>query len=579
MMRMLDAAEWALGTPGKLVVPCLPTRLFTLLRNPTASHTITPEMRLNMKQLSLAAALSLCSLSLLGVPLAQAQNTQTAQSGNLINISVSRTTQAVNYRDKTSTKIDFQGTALLPRAEGKADIDARDGRVAIKAEFSGLQPAVSFGPAYLTYVLWAISPEGRANNLGELLLDNGKVKIAVTTRLQTFAMIVTAEPYFAVTNPSDIVVIENIVRPDTKGAVTAVDAKYDLLQRGTYDQLNLTAYELNSRTPLSLYEARNAVRIAEAELALRYAPESFAKAQAALARAEDYYLRKQNKAVPTAARDAVQAAEDARSLAVSRREAERIAAQQQAEADATARARAAQADEEQRRRDADKQRLQAELAAANEAKARAEADAQRQAANAAAAQSAQQAAQSAQQAAAADAQAAQAQAAAAQAQAAATQAQAAAAQAEKDKQELRARLLDQFNRILETRDSDRGLVVNVGDVLFDTARYTLRPPAREALARFSGIVLNYPALKLTIEGHTDSTGTADFNQKLSEQRADSVRDFLVSQGLSVDSMTAVGLGPAMPVADNGTAAGRQKNRRVEIIVSGEVIGTTIGVQP
>lgn len=518
-----------------------------------------------MKQLTLAVALSLCSLPLLG---AQNANTQTP-SGNLINIRVSRTTQAVNYRDRTSTKIDFQGTALMARSQGEARVDARDGRVAIKAEFTDLQEATSFGSAYLTYVLWAISPEGRANNLGELFVENGKAKIEVTTKLQTFGMIVTAEPYFAVTYPSDIVVMENIVRKDTKGAVTAVDAKFDLLQRGAYDHLNLTAYTLSNRAPLSLYEARNAVRIAEAEGAAKYAPEAFAKAQSALARAEDYQLRKQNKAVPTAARDAVQAAEDARSLTVKRREDERIAAEQQAANDATARAQAEQASETERRHEAERQRLQAELAAANEAKARAEADAQSQAANAAAAESARQAALAAQQAAAANQQAAD-------AQSQAAQAQAAAAQAEKDKQELRARLLDQFNRILETRDTDRGLIVNVGDVLFDTARYTLRPPAREALARFAGIVLNYPALRLTIEGHTDSTGSADFNQKLSEQRAGSVRDFLAQQGLSVDSMTAVGLGPAMPVADNATAAGRQKNRRVEIIVSGEVIGTKIG---
>jgi hypothetical protein len=206
-----------------------------------------------MKQLTLAVALSLCSLPLLG---AQNSNTQT-QGGNLINIRVSRTTQAVNYRDRTSTKIDFQGTPLMARSQGEARVDARDGRVAIKAEFSDLQEATTFGGAYLTYVLWAISPEGRANNLGELFVENGKAKIEVTTKLQTFGMIVTAEPYFSVTYPSDIVVMENIVRKDTKGAVTAVDAKFDLLQRGAYDHLNLTAYTLSNRAPLSLYEARN----------------------------------------------------------------------------------------------------------------------------------------------------------------------------------------------------------------------------------------------------------------------------------------------------------------------------------
>jgi outer membrane protein OmpA-like peptidoglycan-associated protein len=189
---------------------------------------------------------------------------------------------------------------------------------------------------------------------------------------------------------------------------------------------------------------------------------------------------------------------------------------------------------------------------------------QEQQARDAAAQAAQQAAQSAQQ--------------AQDAQAQAQQAQQLAAQSERDRQELRAKLLQQFNRILETRDTVRGLVVNIGDVLFDTGRYTLRSPAREALAKLSGIVLAYPGLRLQVEGHTDSTGTATFNQKLSEQRAATVRDYLVQQGLDMNSISAAGLGEDNPIADNSTSVGRQKNRRVEIIVSGEVIGTQIGGQ-
>lgn len=504
----------------------------------------------------------LATAALCGAPQrGQAQDT----SRQLIEIRVSHTTQAVNYRDKNSTKIDFQGTALLPRAAGKAEIDARSGRVAIKAEFSELQPATNFGSAYLTYVLWAVSPEGRANNLGEVVLDGNKSKLEVTTKLQTFGMIVTAEPYFAVSYPSEVVVVENIVRKDTKGQVTAVDAKFDLLQRGAYDNLQLSGFTMDSKTPLALYEARNAVRIAKADLADRYAPDSWAKAQASLARAEDYQARKQNKAVPTAAREAVQNAEDARSISVKKQAEERIAQQQAASQEQTAQARAAQEAEAQRRAEAEKQNMQAQVTAAEEAKRRAEADAARQAAllqeklaKDAASQSAQQAALSAQQ---------------------AQQAQEQAAASEREKQELRAKLLEQFNRILETKDTARGLVVNMGDVLFDTAKYTLRPPAREALAKLSGIVLNYPGLKLTVEGHTDSTGTAEFNQKLSEQRANSVRDYLAAQRIDSGSITAAGFGPTMPVAENTTAAGRQKNRRVEIIVSGEVIGNSIGSKP
>jgi outer membrane protein OmpA-like peptidoglycan-associated protein len=506
-------------------------------------------------------------------------------SRSLINIHVSRTTQAVNYRDRTGTKIDFKGTPLMSSATGKADISAKGGRIAINAEFEHLQPAASFGSAYLTYVLWAVSPEGKADNLGELIVSGGKGKLAVTTKLQTFAMIVTAEPYFAVTFPSEVVVIENVVRSDTKGSVSTVDAKFDLLQRGTYDNMRLETYTTDSNVPLYLYEARNALRIAKAQGASRYAVESWAKAQAALNRAEDYQQRKQHKAVATAARDAVQAAEDARNIAVKRQEDERISDEQRAANAATARARAQQEEEAQRRTEAEKQQLQAEVAAAREAKARAEADAQRaqadaqrQAAMLQEQQSREQAERSAQEAAAAAQRAQEAQAQAQQSQSEAERAQQLAAQSEREKQELRAKLLIQFNRILETRDTVRGLVVNIGDVLFDTGKYTLRPPAREALAKLSGIVAAYPGLKLQVEGHTDSTGTPAFNQKLSEQRAATVRDYLVQQGVDLNSVTAAGFGPTMPIADNTSVAGRQKNRRVEIIVSGEVIGTKIGNQ-
>lgn len=501
----------------------------------------------------------------------QRERARDSQSPSLINIRVSRTVQAVNYRDRASTKIDFRGTPLMPRAEGKADIEAKRGRVGIRAEFDHLELPSTFGSAYLTYVLWAISPEGNPNNLGEVVLDGSKSKLAVTTNLQTFAMIVTAEPYFAVSFPSEVVVIENIVRADTKGSVSTVDAKFELLKRGTYDDMQLERFTTDASAPLSLYEARNALRIAKAQGAAQYAPESWAKAEDAMRRAEDYQLRKQHKAVPTAAREAVQDAEDARNIAVKRQEDERVAQQQRAADEQARRAKAAQEDEAKRRADAERQQMQAELSAAQEAKARAEADAERKAAMLQEQQAREQAAQSAQQ-----AQDAQSQAQQAQQQAQLAQQQ--AAQSERDKQELRAKLLQQFNRILETRDTVRGLVVNIGDVLFDTAKYTLRPPAREALAKLSGIVLAYPGLRLTVEGHTDSTGTPAFNQKLSEQRAMTVRDYLVQQGVDMNSITAAGLGEGMPIADNATASGRQKNRRVEIIVSGEVIGTKIGGQ-
>jgi outer membrane protein OmpA-like peptidoglycan-associated protein len=528
----------------------------------------------------------LCSGILFIAPNSGAQ-TDSSQRQPVIDVRVSRSIQAVTYRENTSTQVDFRGTALLPRAEGKARIEAKKGRVEVKSEFDNLEPARTFGRAYLTYVLWAISPEGQPNNLGELVLEGKKGKLEATTSLQSFGMILTAEPYFAVTRPSDAVVIENIARHDTKGAVTEVDAKYELLQRGRYEQVNLPASTSDGKAPLALQEARSAVRIAEAEGAAKYAPESWAKAQGALLQAEDYHQRKQKQPVLTASRNAVQAAEDARSIAAKREQEERVAREQKAAADEAARAQAEQKAEEQRRRDAeaqsaaDAQRAQQAKQQAEEsarqaqqvqeqaAQARAEAEARQQAeakarANAEAERQAEaQRAQQAQQ---------QAQDAARQAQ----QAQQQAAQSEREKQELREKLLAQFNQILETRDTPRGLVVNLSDILFDPARYTLKPGAREALAKLAGIVANYPTLKLRVEGYTDSRGTDEFNQKLSEERANIVRSYLVAQGIKTDSIDAIGLGPNTPVADNSTPEGRRKNRRVEIIVSGEVIGSQVG---
>jgi outer membrane protein OmpA-like peptidoglycan-associated protein len=506
-----------------------------------------------------------------GSAVARAQSQPQSQSGQapVIQINVSRTIQAVNYMAKGSTRIDFRGTALMPQATGQAKVEAKNGAVLISANFDNLSPAGQFGGAYLTYVLWAITPEGRANNLGQLLLDGAKSKVQVTTRLQTFGLMVTAEPYYAVSFPSEEVVLENFVRPDTKGNVDAVDAKYDLLQRSRYKDLNLAPLDDDPNVPLDLLQARNAKRIAQSHDAAKYASESWAKASDSLTRAEDYQTRKQKKSVPSAAREAVQAYEDAITISVKRQDDERQAnerasaaqreaqakADQEAEAQRRVLAEKQQAEAERQAAESDKQKMQADLAAAKEAQARAEA------------QRAQLEAEKAQAEAQAKQQAAQEQ---------ADREKAAAEQAEREKQELRASLLAQFNKVLETRDTPRGLVVNLGDVLFATAKFDLRPEARERLAKLSGIVLAHPGLNLAVEGHTDNVGGDAFNQTLSEQRAQSVRQYLIDQGLDASTITAQGFGKGMPVADNSTAEGRQKNRRVEIIISGEVIGTKIG---
>jgi len=502
---------------------------------------------------------------------------------------VSRTTRAVSYRNRSGwTKVDLKGTALAPEATGHADVNSRKGYIEVKAEMHHLRAANQYGPEYLTYVMWAITPEGRANNLGEVLQSaDGNDKLDVTTELQAFALIVTAEPYFGVTQPSDVVVMENIVRDDTVGKFEYVDAKFDLLQRGQYT-LNVAPRDLHplslnlSKTPLELYEAQNAVQIARYAAADKYAPDVYQKAQDLLNQAEAYDARKAGKKpVAMTSREAVQTAENARIISIKRQNEEALAQERQAGADREAKANAEAAEqarlktqEEQRRQMADEQRLAAEKAqmqaeaaaqqasrekeAADQARAqaeaaKAEADQARQAALVAQAQLQQQASLADQR---------------------AQEADRMRMKAEEDQQQLRQQLLTQLNLILETRDTARGLIVNMSDVLFDTGRYTLRPGAREKLAKISGIVLAHPGLKLAVEGHTDSVGGDDYNMKLSEQRADAVRDYLVQQGLSSDGVSAKGFGKTMPVADNSTAAGRQQNRRVELVVSGDVIGGT-----
>jgi outer membrane protein OmpA-like peptidoglycan-associated protein len=477
---------------------------------------------------------------------------------------VSRTTKAVNYLHRGgSTTVDFRGTDQMPEVTGRAKVDSKSGRLDIDAKLEHLLPANKFGLEYLTYVLWAITPEGRASNLGEVLLKNGNGSLKVTTDLQAFGLIVTAEPYFAVTQPSDVVVAENIIRPDTVGMEEPINARYELLARGTYastvEPIQGAIYGIDSKTPIELFEARNAVRIARAARADQFAAPSFQKAQDLLQQAEDAYLRKQGKTpIGTLARNAAQTAEDARVISLKRQEELRIAKEQQEAAEREAKAKAEAEAEANRRAQAEAERMRAEKAKAEAEAARAEAERAKQEAEAARA--------------AALEEQEQAEAEAEKARLAAEQAEQMRAKAEAEKAEMRARLLRQLNAILETRDTSRGLVVNMSDVLFESAKYGLRPAARERLAKIAGILLAYPDLHLEVEGHTDSIGSDAYNQELSEKRAGAVQQYLVQQGIPESSIVARGFGKLQPVADNSTSAGRQKNRRVELVVSGDMIG-------
>jgi outer membrane protein OmpA-like peptidoglycan-associated protein len=489
---------------------------------------------------------------------------------------VSRTTRAVKYEHRSgSTKIDFQGTDLMPNASGVARVDSKRGTMQIDAEFGGLDKPTSFGTEYLTYVMWAISPEGRSVNLGEVLVgDNHRSKLDVTTDLQSFALIVTAEPYYAVRRPSNVVIMENLIRPDTVGTSEAVDAKYELIDRGGYipTGYHFDPVVLNSKLPLEFFEARNAVRIAKSAGAENYAPESYDKAVAEMKQADDMAVMKhvETKALISASREVVQTADDSREISVKRMDADRMNADKDAAAAKLANAQAASQTEMQARMNAEAATADANRRRADADKAAAEAQQQQQNAQAVAAGANQ---------AAADAQEAQrnAEAESARNQLAAATSDQQLKQAVQDREDLRAKLLLQFNLIFATRDTARGLIVNLSDVLFDTGKSTLRPIAREKLAKISGIVLAYPDLKLAIEGNTDSVGTDAMNQQLSEQRANSVRDFLAQENIPAASMTSQGFGKTQPVASNDTAAGRQQNRRVELVVSGEVIGTSVGV--
>lgn len=482
---------------------------------------------------------------------------------------VSRTIRAINYHHRSgSTQIDFKGTPLMPVAEGKAKVESKMGSTRIETQVKNLEPASKFGPEFMTYVLWAITPEGRAQNLGELAIDDTKANLLSTTELQAFGLMVTAEPYFAVTQPSDVVVMENMIRNDTTGTFEEVDAKYELLQRGSYimNRANYKPVEFDHKGPLQLAEARNAVQIARLAGAETYAADTYQKAANNLLNAEGYARKNSNrKLLETTAREAAQMAEDARIITIKKLQEEELAQERAAAAAREAKAKADADAEAQRRAAAEADRNRAELD-----RQRADADRRRAEAERLAAETAKLEAQAAQASALAQQQAAQME--AGRARMAADEANRARLQAEAEKTELRDKLQHQLNLILETRDTARGLIVNMSDVLFDTAKYSLKPGAREKLAKISGIVLAYPGLRLDVEGHTDSVGSEEYNQQLSENRAGSVRDFLIAQGISRDSVSARGFGEASPVATNDTAAGRQQNRRVELVVSGEIIG-------
>ena len=589
-----------------------------------------------------------------------AADNQNASENNPVKEMV-ESTKAIDYRQGSKSDINFKGTNLMPEAAGKAEVETKSGASQVKVDLNHLNPANSFGLQYLTYVLWAISPEGVPSNLGELIEHDGKASLHTTTTMQAFALIVSAEPYYAVTQPSEKVVAQNEPGSDVKGFIRAVDVQYQVLPAATYASqvapIQEPVYGIDKNVPLSLKEARNAVRIAKIAHADQYASSALGRAQQLLSQADDYYSRKQNdKAIATVAREATQAAEAARVSSIKAAQQAKIDAEQRAAQEKAAKAQA-QADEQTRqaqqaqaqaqeqmqktqqaeaaRQAAEQQAAQAQAAAQQAAAAAQTAQQQlqqqsgsgqqMQADQQAAAQQAQEQADRARQDAAAAQQRAQdqenqarqaeqqlqqQQAAAQQAQQqlqqlqqqnqlaqqqlqqqedARKQAEQEAAnsqqqlqqtqqqlqQAQSDKEQVRQRLLGQLNQVLQTKDSARGLIVNMPDVLFNLNSASLKTDARERLAKVAGILIAYPDIRVEVDGYTDNTGSMDYNQQLSQQRADTVRQYLVQQGVPSASVDSKGFGPSDPIASNENPEGRRQNRRVNLVVSGQSIGAQL----
>lgn len=466
---------------------------------------------------------------------------------------VSRTLPAVNYEHQSGpTMIDFQGTVLLPHAKGVAMVESKRGRVVIDAKFEHLEPPTRYGREYLTYVLWAITPEGRPKNLGELLAgSNNKAHTVVTTELQALGLMVTAEPYYAVTTPSDVVVIENSIRPDTVGRIEPVVAKYELLPRGQYtltmNPASLRSVEASEQklpydryeAVLELYQAQNAIQIARAVGADRFAADSIGKADKLLAEAQSMEDRRQDThMIVSRAREAAQMAEDARTIAIKRGEEEHLAHERSElelrHARAQAEARATQAELQTQ---IQTQQVQAQAQVQAESQTYVQPPPPPPASRTAPVIEAQ-------------------------------PVPVVAPQPTGAQRQARAELLERLNTVLMARDTPRGLVVTIPDSFFESGRGNLRRPCSERLALVASMLNSRRDLTIYVEGFTD-----EGQHEISERRAHEVRATLVGNGLPPISIQASGYGATRPLVSNATPSGREQNRRVEIVISGPSIGS------
>lgn len=516
---------------------------------------------MNSKRIFIASAL--IAVMIAGVSLAQVAAGQ--EPANSQWMAVKRKTLAIRYKDNDSTAVNMVGSAIAPHALGKAEVKHRDGRTRIKLEMADLGNPQAIGPYYTTFVLWAIAPEGQADNLAELPIKT-KIDIDVTTNFQTFGLIITAEPHSAVKLPSPVIVAENTLRRGTEGGIQTSSIDYSGDPGTFYVAASTSEPALNAdyNTPLLILGARRAVEIARRAGAHRYAEMELREAEVKLAALEQTWpeRRKDQEKYSGAAHDVMRIAENARTQAIERGAQARLADER---GNAVFTIAQAQNDADRAQTEADRAQIEASRAQTEADHANQQAATDREAMNRAQIETA-----------AARVRVEQAQNETDKAKVSEESARAEAERARLDTQAIKQqqsdsqqRLFVSLSEILETRREARGLIVNLSDVLFDSNQATLKPGAREKLSKLAGILLAYPgAYRMQIEGHTDSVGSQDYNQKLSEDRAEAVHDYLIRAALPADRMVAVrGFGKIRPVATNDTSEGRQTNRRVEIVIS------------
>jgi outer membrane protein OmpA-like peptidoglycan-associated protein len=483
-------------------------------------------------------------------------------------VAAKRHVMAVKYNENNQTTVNMSGTALAPRVMGKADVEFKQGRTNVRLEMASFENPQSLGGFYTSYILWAVAPEGQAENLMELPIRS-KFKIESTTKFQTFGLIITAEPHSRVELPSSMIVAENTLRNGTEGMITTSKIEYSG-DPGTFYTLfspNSPGLNADYNTPLMILGARRAVEIARRADAGRFADAELRDAELKLATLEQAWprsrsesdLRNNAKKNSGLAHDVMRIAEQARKLSVERSAQAKLSAERKQAGDNIAQAQS----------EADLARTEADRASRDAFRARIEAIRAKVAERDQAARAANEAAIARERVEQAQSETAKAKANEGQARNDADRARLQTEEARRERDAAQQRLYFSLSEILETRREARGLIVNLSDVLFDTGQATLKPGAREKLSKLAGILLAYPgAYQIEIEGHTDSVGSDESNLNLSRGRAESVRDYLAQNGIKSERIIAArGFGESKPVAGNETAAGRQVNRRVEIIIA------------